>query len=94
MIQALISIGIFLILQLVGAVWWASSMNTKMMFMVIFAKDIKDLQDKIFKKEDAQAFITRHESSLKTMWDKFDTLKKEFDEMKVKYLAEHNGGGK
>jgi len=32
--SGLISIGIFLVIQLVAAVWWASAMNTKMSFIL------------------------------------------------------------
>lgn len=43
MVNALISIGIFLVLQLVAAVWWAATMNTKMDFMILASKDVNEL---------------------------------------------------
>lgn len=45
MVNGLISIGIFLVIQLVAAVWWASSISTKMGFVLESIKSTKNMFD-------------------------------------------------
>lgn len=45
MVSGIISIGIFLILQLIGAVAWASAINVKMSFMLKHAETFSNSKD-------------------------------------------------
>lgn len=45
MINGLITIGLFLVVQLIAAIAWASAMNTKMSFMLEFAKEFVKAKD-------------------------------------------------
>ena len=47
MVNGLISIGIFLVIQLVAAVWWASAMNTKMNYVIHEMKGVRGIEREI-----------------------------------------------
>lgn len=62
MVSGLITIGIFLVVQLVAAVWWASSINTKMNFMIQTASiALKDLNSHVV--HDLETFHTKVEAA-------------------------------
>lgn len=70
-IGAILTLGIFLVLQLIGAVAWASAMNTKMDFMLSYAKEVKNLEqkftdatNKFSTKEEVAAALLSQEKAL------------------------------
>jgi hypothetical protein len=76
-----ITIGIFLLVQLVAAIWWASSISTKMSFVLDRMSNLDGFSTKA---ELAQALAAHDKEmttalafankELATMWKKFDTL--------------------
>lgn len=62
MLTGLISIGIFLAIQLVTTVWWASAINTKMDFVINSTAGLrKNLDEHV--SHDLNTFSTKHEVS-------------------------------
>lgn len=80
--NGLITIGIFLIVQLVAAVWWASAMNTKMNFMLNIGKDMKaielaflEAQARYSTKEEVARTLAIADKQFEAMWKQIDILK-------------------
>lgn len=60
MINGLITIGIFLIIQLVAAVWWSATISTKMDFVISSTSGVKkNLEDHVV--ADQHTFSTKAE---------------------------------
>lgn len=81
-----IALGIFLIGQLIAAVAWGASMNTKMNFMVEAAKKFADTQHLYSTKEEVSRALaisdkalalalSASEKQLAAMWKRLDELK-------------------
>jgi archaellum component FlaG (FlaF/FlaG flagellin family) len=72
MVSGLISIGIFLVAQLIISIWWAATMNTKMDFLVTSTKDTKhSLETHIMNdlatfstKKEVEMSLTSHEKQV------------------------------
>lgn len=54
---ALVSLGIFLVLQLIGAVAWASAINTKMDFMLLAAREFSKEKSAYSTKEEVNTAL-------------------------------------
>lgn len=80
--SALISIGVFLALQLIAAVWWAATINTKMDFMIVSSKSLTDLEvkfgeasSKYSTKEEVAVALTMANKDIAALWKQIDLIK-------------------
>lgn len=86
MTSEVITLGIFLIAQLIAAVAWAATINTKMDFMISSAKEFAEAKDKYSTKEEVTRALaisdkaialalSASEKQLAAMWKRLDELK-------------------
>lgn len=84
----LIPICIFLVAQLIGGIWWAATINTKMDFMIDSAKGFKEIPVIYSTKQEVQAALSiadknlalalaTSEKNIAAMWKQIDMLKKD-----------------
>ena len=93
MITGIITISIFLVVQLIAAVYWAGTINTKMDFMVEASKVYKDIPLIYSTKAEVQtalsvadknivAALTIANRDITAMWKQIDSIKEKFDNLK------------
>ena len=82
--SAVVTIVLFLVVHLLGTVWWMSKITSNLESLVKEAKNIKDavmmLEANAYRKEEAAKDFAYRDRDIKKLWEKVDAL------------SENNGG--
>jgi hypothetical protein len=91
---SVVSIGLFMVVHLVTAVWWASQVTAAIDSMKDAIKelraDLKNHDDKFFGKQEAKDQVAKRDREMAELWLAVNLVRKEFHQCQV----DHSTNGK